>query len=469
MRKSIWIVILTFLLIAAVVPAKQESVELICASVEITPLDSGAVRVLCQLQSLPTETVTPTVTPTLTSTSTPTATQTALPSATSTSTPVPQGFPWPMRGNLERASLPKCTFHDPIGWHSLDEVRWDLNGDGTKELVELGCYFTHTHNADPYVMESMFGDIVDVVGQEISYDWETPNENIHKHEFYKFGVRQDLPCDPNTNIDGKSPVNCVTDLLWEYHGSGNAIDVLTQVHSFFIQARVCQYPNYTNCGIIRGGGWANFGTLHVNYKEATWNRPGGTIVVDGVTYNIPAENPALKNSGFLEPYIGATRIDTALFLYQKYPNGDGLARMSIWSMAKSRKFPGYNEMLGGVFRTYDDWTGMDTANLYSWLPVCPNIDECRYNSSVHAVNELYVYVPSKLDTNGDGFVNFSGFTDLKGNIDQTCTTRSKTCVPFELENMPVGWAFFTDPGNGKNAAQEFDTSPSGLFWIEWPN
>jgi hypothetical protein len=316
----------------------------------------------------------------------------------------------------------------------------------------------------------LFGDPVDFLGQQISYPWETPNELMHKPHFYKYGYRTNLACDPNLNYDGQSPVNCVTDFLVQYHGSGNPLDLLTQKHSFYAVGRICEYPNYTECGFIYSGGHANFGSLLVDYKEQRVLRPGGDITVNGVTYHIPAENDADADHPVgQEPYVGASREDRAQFIHDNDPVPTGDQRMSIWSMGQ---LPGWNEYIGFLFRTRDDWSGVNRDQPYQINFVCPDITQCRYDSSIHSLNQFYAYIPANatFDPDGDGFADFSGFTDIQGRLNTSCTSASPTCVPLTLQHFPVGRiAFFTDGGNGVNANIDFDTSPPGLFWIQWPN
>ena len=69
----------------------------------------------------------------------------------------------------------------------------------------------------------------------------------------------------------------------------------------------------------------------------------------------------------------------------------------------------------------------------------------------------------------NGFADWSGYTDRYGNIANNCTAPALDCVPLVMTHVPVGTGYYQDPGNGGAQAKEFDTSPSGVKWLKFPN
>lgn len=81
---------------------------------------------------------------------------------------------------------------------------------------------------------------------------------------------------------------------------------------------------------------------------------------------------------------------------------------------------------------------------------------------------IQIWIPKSLDADQDGIVNFKGYTDLNGKIDSNCSSVGPQCVPLEIIDMPVGYYQYRDD-NHDVALKDYDTSPPGEYWIEYPN
>lgn len=374
----------------------------------------------------------------------------SMPAPAPTTTPIP--------------SMPLCPDHDPIKWHGLlDTTR--------------GCHYDHTHNWDPTVVDDLFGPAGNLWGeQSISYPWETNHENHHKHSGYKYGLNRDLGCE-FAGIDWIAK-NCVDAFRIEYHDAGR-LDLTVRFHSFFLEARICTKDG-RKCGIARTGGWADFGILKSPY-------PGSHIPLPG--QDPPTVSDLQKT---IEPYrttnplIGDSNFNNLDYFHERALSGKvsaskqgfGFHNQSYWSTDyPARNQYGYNKTASFKFWVYDDPALVNRNDPFNMVLICPNYD-CLYNNSEHIIFEVTVNVPANLDTDGDGMVTYSGYTDRQGNIVQGCTAMSTDCVPLRFENVPVGmagWGANSDIGleivqpGGIVGPVDFDVSPGKEWWIAYPN
>src|SRR5690606_24935309 len=93
---------------------------------------------------------------------------------------------------------------------------------------------------------------------EISYPWQTPNENSMKHEGYVWLYTQAAGGCEQLGSEQRGQLNCVTDVLVQVHSIGTPMAVATRVHSFVLFARVCD-PAGHPCGIVQTGGHHDYG------------------------------------------------------------------------------------------------------------------------------------------------------------------------------------------------------------------
>lgn len=429
-----------------------------------------------------------------TSTPTRTAGKTLAPTRTLTSTPAPFATPTAITGEI-----PLCAQHDPTKWHPLyDESH--------------GCHYDHTHNDNPNSPQAVaiFGYAGERWGrQEMSYPWATSAmENTMKHGGLKYVVRLGIPCNASTQFNGFTPVSCITDARIEYHTVGGIIDANARYHSFYLEYRVCAYPAYSVCGIMRYGGWMDMGTLINPYPGNRQVRAGGMIDFGkGSQYGgnneelmmTYAADPAEMNAFHVpnDPYVAVTPYD--IITWQSVLAGNASAR-DVWSMGqfgfdqRNDNVATNNPYARFLVRVRDSWNLVPTADNLTAKWICsrdanftpvegakiPN--NCPYNNSIHSLNELTVRL---VDMNsGDilpEFANFvskigdvdvityHGYTNRYGQLTNGCAQPALDCVPFDLEGVPIDIAAYSDPGDGNNADKEYDTSPAGKFWIEYPN
>jgi hypothetical protein len=151
------------------------------------------------------------------------------------------------------SSVPLCDKHDPTAWHALYN-----SGEN--------CHYDHEHKQDPGEANDIFGPVAGLYGgQEISYPWQTfsaaGTENQLKHGGYGWLVSRGLDC-YSAYSDG-----CLTDFRVQYHAIMAAPGAVTRFHSFWLEARGCRESNPDQCGIIRTGGWADYGRLEIDGKH----------------------------------------------------------------------------------------------------------------------------------------------------------------------------------------------------------
>lgn len=418
-----------------------------CVTFTATPTATPAV--------LPTDTPTPTDTATLqpTDTPSPTATNTLVPTPTPTPTPLP------------RSQWPLCPSHDATQWHALiDTIR--------------ACHYDHEHGDNPHAAEAVFGP-PPAIGETISFPWETSAaENIQKHGGYKWFVLLNQYCDPNANYEASPNANCITDARVEAHFIGASSDALARFHSYYAEFRICKNPGFTECGIIRTGGWADMGVLEVPYTGARVARPSAAIDFGiGSTYgggnadimlSYPADASELDtictvgNRGCDNPYWASASLTDV--------GGPGFKPQSVLSMNNVGPVNhfGHNPHLRFLARIFDSWDTIDATSPSTLHFLCRD-GSCADNASLRELGETSAHIPSAWDTNSDGFADMSGFTDRYGNSVSGCTSLGLDCVPFSVVHVPVGFASTDDPGCSCHRMIEYDTSPSGQHWIQFPN
>lgn len=344
---------------------------------------------------------------------------------------------------------PLCPTHNDTIWHAL----WD---------DQRGCHYNHTHNDNPAQADFLFGAAGAAWGQSISYPFMTANENnAMGHTGYKYDVNlgQGLDC-PQDGYDYLNPdPNCIEAFRVQYHDVGGNAHMVKRFHSYYMEVQV-QSRDDKVTGIVQFGGYADFGCLHGSYKEFFVPLPG----IDPVNSNGQSVC-GTSQSLDLDPYRSTRTVEEIANIRAK-----GSDNMATWT---SHDRYGYNKFGYFFFRTLDTWGGMDKNDPYTDQFVCAGQPNCRYNNSVANVFTVAVIIPSSLDTDGDGIVNYTGYTDLKGNIAQGCTAPSANCVPLKIVNAPVGMAVWK-PGGGIRPTGEviddfdiyFNGQPSG--WIEFP-
>ena len=420
----------------------------------------------------------PPASPTATSSPPPAFTETSAATETSTalSSPPATGIADPYPG------APQCPTHDPTQWHGL----WD---------PARGCHYDHEHGDDPSLADAYFGEAgVLWGGPTVSYPFATSAmENSMKHGGYKYSVKtpEHNPWPPCGQFDfadnSKTGNNCIVASRIEYHVVGGTMDTLARYHSYYIEAKACQYPGYSECGMIRIGGHADFGELKAPHYGTRIVRPGGTIDFgDGMAMKFPADGPDLPaQSG--EPYVFVFPYSPEeLSRRQAHPptspdsTTPTMTTMDQWSMQDSGDCepmpagdPCHNQFARFLVQVGDSWNLLDTQDPNNIRWICKGQPGCAYNGSLAGVNEIGFFIPQEWQPDGNGFVTLTGYTDRWGNpqTDGSCASASADCVPLVLEHFPVGYAASHSDDGCECAVYEhdiyFDGKPSD--WIQFPN
>ncbi len=327
-------------------------------------------------------------------------------------------------------SLPPCPpeLHDKNVWHGLVNHEW-------------GCHYDHEHKDNPHAVNDIFGPVSVAIGQEISYPWQTVGahgaENEHKHGGYGWLVRRDMPCLEN------GTGGCITDFRAQYHAIMAPAGATTRVHSFWMEARACRTDNPTQCGILRTGGWLDYGVL----------------LVDGVHVPLPVDPPG-------GPFPAEHRPARLHCVENSHTCG---ASHGIWYSEQ------YNPETGEpgavlpqlAIATDDAWSKINPWNPSEFVPFCEN-GQCRFNNSVMEAHLLSFYLPLQLDTDEDGIINLNAFTDQWGKIAPDCVAAGPACIPIQVQNLPLGHYQYRDDSHGYQPT-DHDVSPEGEFWIKFPN
>lgn len=326
---------------------------------------------------------------------------------------------------------------------------------------EYGCHYDHTHNHNP--SDTVFAEDVQRWEQPISYPWQTPHENVHKHAGYKYVYVQNPECAVLETGD-----NCIKYALVQLHAVGSILGTKTRFHSFRAIALLCDSTG-NNCGLAQTGGWGDFGIMHCGYK----------------TEHCPLEtDPPVPADLFgLPPYRTSARLET---LNRVLTSGKNL---QVWNSGvlpiELSSFPdAHNQIFQYDWQTYDAWDVADPADLETIHFICADQPDCRFNHSTMRMYEMIFKVPDVPDQLGNGRVTFNGFTDLQGNVDPACTAPGPECVPLILDNVPAGSATFRIPvgnvpiaefddydvyfcGDVLCGPQDSGAMPAG--WIKYPN
>jgi hypothetical protein len=346
--------------------------------------------------------------------------------------------PAPEEPGGSRAGAPLCdpALHDRARWHGL----WNAQAD---------CHYAHEHKDDPHQADDLFGPPgAWFGGGEISYPWQTfhgagaeyppppgdPSiyENAAKHYAYGWIVRREIP--------RLGRAVWIRDVRLQYHALSAPPGTVTRFHSFSLEARICDGDG---CGLLRTGGWLDFGHLEVL-------GPFGAI---------------LSREEIESPESGRRR------LHYHYPD---LA--PILSGAKAAEFFWYGRPHGSrgdpdegtptvsiALATGDAWSNVDPEEPQKVDLFCPD-QNCHLNGSTIQAHVVGIRIPER-----PGFV---AYLDRYGKPAPGCAAPGLDCVPLVAEGLPAGDLQFRDdtdlclPSTGE---RDFDVSPPGEWWIRFPN
>lgn len=348
--------------------------------------------------------------------------QTTPTSATSPTQAVTPPPPPPGGGIQPFPNAPSCAAlgvpHNGTTYHGI----WNY---------EYGCHYDHEHGDNPFTSE-FWSRYLAEVGQQLSYPWATPNENVIKHAGYKYHIRTDIPCVGREN----SPLG-VSDALIISHGVGDyEFAMATPFHSSYGVIRICDVDNPSDNGVLASGGWQNFGQRTSPYQGAVLDFDYTTemgMIGEGYSPYDPAR----------EPYISIDCVGDECNRTLANVTGN-----STWISEPVNLFG--NELFAFLFRVRDAHSvvdGFDPAVL-NFLYVCSNDggqtytkQNCRNNNTASLVHEIMGTIPQSwdsLDGSNDGHVTYNGYTDRWGRLNQNCSSPGLDCVPLYMDNVPVG-------------------------------
>jgi len=357
--------------------------------------------------------------------------------------------------------------HDRMTWHLLVNP-------------ESKCHYDHQHGDDPNLVNDIFGppgEWFGQPGQSISYPWQTfkaqtayeandayvadqQMENDLKHEGYGWVVRRDQPCDNG---------NCITDFRLQYHGVFGAMGAVVRYHSYSFEARVCADAAETDsCGIIRNGGWADFGRLFTTDGAVSCEHQVDEVFIDVAadTLYFPIDRPDARDEIRCHPTLASL---------PAYPSNQPVAEWWAHSPGDRVRFQ---------LRSFDPLGNIDPNNPGEWHLFCA-MDEtdCRYNQSIMSVFIGYTLgVPEyladvRLDADRDGRTEYTGYSDRWGYPADDCTEPGLDCVPVEYSDVLLN--LYPDSNDVPREARyqheicnecpkvDYDLAPAGEKWITW--
>jgi len=292
-------------------------------------------------------------------------------------------------------------------------------------------------------------------GQSVSYPWQTPDENLHKHEGYTWVVRCDIP-NPNndpawiTDFRVQGHVDTMPFLMPTGQWMGG---YLGNQHSVSVEVAGC---TAAGCGTMKFGQWSNYGRLEID--------EGNCVLLPGDPEGFPCgSGPGGRRLHFecLQPAQ-----ERCTFFWYGEPDAtlgsEGAEALSPVIIA----FASADATVG---------TRLDTLFMPDLAMLCPDM-QCQFNGSTISMHILQFNVHASFDPDGDGFVTGAWFLTRYGRVVNECMSVDVDCIPIIFDHMPAGDYKFLDGinfGYGPEGAVDFDTSPAALgtgseWYITWP-
>ena len=346
----------------------------------------------------------------------------------------------PPSDNQPSASTPLCEEHDPNAWHPLYDAQKD-------------CHYDHEHKHDPNEVNDIFGPPGEWFGGgSMSYPWQTFTgasgnysqwdgnqdslENVAKHRVYGWIVRRDIPRN-GSNM-------WIKDFRVQFHAVNGIAGVLTRYHSFSLEAQLCKASG--GCGIVRTGGWLDFGNLQVS---------------DFGVVPLPGQEDAISKND-----------RRRIHYYIENPADYRYGAHFFWYGRNAPPEPDDAPVLHPLIAVAsgDFYLNVDPNNPQALTLFCPDF-RCKWNGSTIQAHVVELTIRSRFDPDGDGYADFIGYTDRYGEIDRSCNSVALDCIPLIMKHVPVGNTQYRDDnfGLGPEGLQDFDTSPPGVWWITYPN
>ncbi len=338
--------------------------------------------------------------------------------------------------------VPRCTDHNATTWHPL--VKKDAAG-------AITCTYGHEHHQDPNSVNDVFGAPgawFGASGQSISYPWQTFStlgvENSVKHEGYKWYAEKNMEC---KKVGGQP--GCLRAWRVQVHSMGHASDAVARFHSYSFEGLVEYTPTSgpVQTGIVRHGGWMDFGHLAL--------AAGGGAVCPPLTSN--PETFTCGQNNHREP--GARDVPSP------YTNSD-------------RSATGWygNHFLTSLTTTIEDWGPISYTNPTSQLYYDPSLK--LNNSKGNLGNMAISFFPAGIrDWQTPGQFSYDGYTDQHGKKVDGCTHPGPipdspvVCSTIKVENAPNVVTYWNSTTQGMAPPIEHDVlSPvTGKSLIVFPN
>ncbi|HBY94957.1 MAG TPA: hypothetical protein DEP84_13535 [Chloroflexi bacterium] len=329
--------------------------------------------------------------------------------------------------------------HDPSKWHPLiDPV--------------TGCHFNHEHKDNPHDLDDVFGPVeTHLRGYSVGLPWQTgltgTEENRYKHESYGWLVLRNLPPSNSRSQNGaeknSKDVAFVKNIRVQVHGDLHAGGAATRFHSVWIEAQVCYRANPNDCGIVGFGG-------HLDYGE---------LRVDGVWVPLPNDPRAYAG---LTPPAPERQVDNLIA-----KRSHSATSHSVRWIGRFAGAVGPIAYAGIAHETKDSWQPIDPADPGAVQLTCPDF-ECEDNNSTARLDFFILRPRQTPPVTADSRINFKGYTDRFLNVVEDCREPGPDCVPLVFENFPNLREISLQNG-GPDSFREYDTSPPGKHWIEYPN
>lgn len=343
-------------------------------------------------------------TPAATSTATATATE-----APPNPTPAPTETPTQTVSIAPYSGAPACPTHGDRAYHGV----WD---------EQRGCHYDGSHGDDPHELDHVFGTaFYDWAGGEISYPWQTPDENLYKHGAYSWYVREYDTCVSQVE-DG-----CIMALRAQAHAVGAAQGNTVSTHSAWLEALICAEADPTACSIVRGGGWQGPADLIIDDIRVL-DRPGN-VNRHFLTYYLTGQ----QSFGTWYNGTQGAIVSVAVQAEDKWnaaPPGEGCVVMDDGSVQCDTYYSTAEEVLAAA-----EWLCADgDGNLVT--------DDCRWNSSRRQLHVVTIGFRARFhdlfDADNDGYLDeFHGYTDRHGWPVSGCSAPGLDCVPLHIEPYPA--------------------------------
>lgn len=357
---------------------------------------------------------------------------TSFPVRLSTRSPVPAGRP------LAGQPCP-ADYHDASKWHALiDQV--------------TGCHFNHEHKDNPHDLNDVFGPVEKHLrGYSVGLPWQTGStgteENRHKHESYGWFVLRNLPPGQSRSQNGArnntNNVAFIRNIRVQVHGDLHAGGAASRFHSVWVEAQVCYRAARNDCGIVRFGG-------HLDYGE---------LRVDGVW--VPLPNDPRAYAGLTAP---APEREVDNFIAKR--SHSATSHTVRW-IGRFNNTSGPITYGGIAHETKDSWQPINPSQPDEVRLTCPDY-QCEYNNSTARLDFFIIRPRHEPQAGPDFRINFRGYTDRHLNVVEDCWAPGPDCVPLVFENFPNLREISLRKG-GPGSLREYDTSPPGKYWIEYPN